>query len=217
MSGARTLNPRQFIYASSCSIYGDNPNLPLSEDEEPSPISFYASTKLSNEIYSRSATSLGVKCGIVGLRFFNVYGAWQDYQSGYAAVIPKWVNALTKKEQVYIDGDGTASRDFISVIDLSRIIYHLALSEEKDNSIINVCTGMKTSLNDLLNVLIERINAQLSICDCADPIYRPWGEGNVLHSCGDPTKLLSRLPQDFRFLSLKEGIGRMLAEEYSSD
>src|SRR5258707_3353965 len=108
---ARDANVNRFVYASSSAVYGDNPDLPKTEDRIGRPLSPYAATKAMNEIYGDVfARSYGFTS--IGLRYFNVFGPRQDPEGAYAAVIPKWIAALLKSEPVYINGDGETSRDF---------------------------------------------------------------------------------------------------------
>ena len=101
------------IYASSCAVYGDSFELPLKESQVPNPLSQYAVSKLVNEHYASCYSKLYPELKTVGLRFFNVFGPWQDADSGYAAVIPKWINLLLTGEKPVIYGDGGASRTFV--------------------------------------------------------------------------------------------------------
>src|SRR5690606_12643808 len=103
-----------FVYAASSSTYGDSPTLPKVEDHIGRPLSPYAVTKYVNELYA-DVFSRAYGIETVGLRYFNVFGARQDPQGAYAAVIPRWVKALLHGEEVVINGDGETSRDFCYV------------------------------------------------------------------------------------------------------
>jgi len=107
----RDAGVKRFVYAASSSTYGDHPGLPKVEDKIGSPLSPYAVTKLVNELYAQVfAKTYGFKT--IGLRYFNVFGQRQDPNGAYAAVIPKWVEAMITNKPVYINGDGETSRDF---------------------------------------------------------------------------------------------------------
>src|SRR6185437_8610207 len=95
----------QFVYASSCAVYGDNRQLPLSEDSTPSPQSPYAASKLENEIIAMGMHNVHAGMVCTGLRFFNVFGPWQSPTGGYAAVIPSWIDMLFRGERPVIFGD----------------------------------------------------------------------------------------------------------------
>ena len=108
---ARDAGVRRFVYATSSSVYGDHPALPKVEDTIGRPLSPYAVTKLVNELYA----DVFARCYAmqsIGLRYFNIFGARQDPDGAYAAVIPRWVRAMIVGEPVVINGDGETSRDF---------------------------------------------------------------------------------------------------------
>ncbi|NND67340.1 MAG: NAD-dependent epimerase/dehydratase family protein, partial [Halioglobus sp.] len=108
---ARDANVKRFVYAASSSTYGDHPGLPKVEDQIGRPLSPYAVTKYVNELYADVfARSYGLEC--VGLRYFNVFGPRQDPHGAYAAVIPRWIEALGAGVAPRINGDGETSRDF---------------------------------------------------------------------------------------------------------
>jgi UDP-N-acetylglucosamine 4-epimerase len=107
----RDAGVKRFVYAASSSTYGDHPGLPKVEDKIGNPLSPYAVTKLVNELYAQVfAKTYGFKT--IGLRYFNVFGQRQDPNGAYAAVIPKWVDAMITNKPVYINGDDETSRDF---------------------------------------------------------------------------------------------------------
>jgi len=111
---ARDAGVKRFVYAASSSTYGDHPALPKVEDCIGRPLSPYAVSKLVNELYAE----VFARCygfASIGLRYFNVFGARQDPEGAYAAVIPRWTRALLRGEQVTINGDGETSRDFCFV------------------------------------------------------------------------------------------------------
>jgi UDP-N-acetylglucosamine 4-epimerase len=108
---ARDARVERFVYAASSSTYGDHPGLPKVEEAIGRPLSPYAVTKYVNELYADVfARCYGMQC--LGLRYFNVFGARQDPEGAYAAVIPCWIRALLTNEPVLINGDGETSRDF---------------------------------------------------------------------------------------------------------
>ena len=120
-TGAREVVPmrtrdagvKRVVYASSCAVYGDSVDLPLDETRPLVPLSPYAATKAANEMYAASfVRSFGV--GVVGLRYFNVFGRRQDPNGAYAAVIPRWISSMSRGEPCLIFGDGSNSRDFTS-------------------------------------------------------------------------------------------------------
>ncbi len=114
LEAARQAGVRRFVYASSSSVYGDSEQLPKVEDELGRPLSPYAVTKLGDELY---ADVFGRLHGLetVGLRYFNVFGPRQDPEGAYAAVIPCWIAAMIRDDEVRIHGTGETSRDFCYV------------------------------------------------------------------------------------------------------
>ncbi len=117
---ARDAKVKSFTYAASSSTYGDHPGLPKVEDVIGKPLSPYAVTKYVNELYA----DVFARCygfNTIGLRYFNVFGPRQDPEGAYAAVVPKWTDALLAGETVYINGDGETSRDFCYIDNVVQI------------------------------------------------------------------------------------------------
>jgi UDP-N-acetylglucosamine 4-epimerase len=111
---ARDAHVKRFIYAASCATYGDHPAVSQVEEKIGSPLSPYAVTKYVNELYA-SVFGLCYALETIGLRYFNVFGPRQEPEGAYAAVIPKWIAAMIRKEVVFVNGDGETSRDFCYV------------------------------------------------------------------------------------------------------
>ena len=140
---------RASVYAASSSTYGDHEALPKVEDQIGKPLSPYAVTKLVNELYA-DVFARAYDVSSIGLRYFNVFGRRQDPDGAYAAVIPKWVQAMLRREAVYINGDGETSRDFCYIDNVVQANILAALAgEEARNQVYNVGVGDRTSLNDL--------------------------------------------------------------------
>jgi UDP-N-acetylglucosamine 4-epimerase len=209
-AGAKSL-----VYASSCSIYGDNDKLPLVESEEPRPMNPYAASKLANEAYAAGFRILAPNLSIVGLRFFNIFGAWQDANGSYAAVIPKWIGLLKDGKQPLLFGDGSASRDFCHVQNVCEAIWRSAMAGRSvSGKVFNVASGTATRLDELYALIVRLLREKFLTYDFPEPIYQPWRNGEILHSYGSPTRSADLL--DFRCeVALEEGLRRMLAEEYS--
>ncbi len=175
---------KRFVYASSSSVYGDHPDLPKKEDKIGKPLNPYAITKLINEIYAHNFSQVyGYKS--IGLRYFNVFGYRQDPNGAYAAVIPKWINASIKNEEIFINGDGKTSRDFCFVDNAVQINILSALTENHEalDQIYNVALDNQTSLIELYNLIRNNINTGLK-----DPIYKDFREGDIRHSRADISK-----------------------------
>lgn len=137
---------KKLIYASSSSVYGDAEGLPKVEDKIGKQLSPYSFTKRVNELMCEPAT-----IPTVGLRYFNVFGPRQRADSAYAAVIPRWINAMSTKAQVIIHGDGSAFRDFTYVDNVVQANILAMLTDLPERAeIFNVGTERWTLLNDLV-------------------------------------------------------------------
>lgn len=185
---AKDARVKSFTYAASSSTYGDHPGLPKVEDRIGKPLSPYAVTKYVNELYADVfARCYGFQT--IGLRYFNVFGARQDPNGAYAAVIPKWTAALIHAEPIYINGDGETSRDFCYVANAvqANLLAATTVDEDAKNQVYNVAVGDRTTLNQLFNLLRDGLNAKGVKAD-AQPIYRDFREGDVRHSQADVSK-----------------------------
>ncbi len=189
---ARDARVHGFVYAASSSTYGDHPGLPKVESEIGNPLSPYAVTKYVNELYSSVfARSYGFSS--VGLRYFNVFGKRQDPNGAYAAVIPKWIGAMIRDEDVVINGDGETSRDFCFVENAVQANILAALSQpEKASQVYNVAFNARTSLNQLFEHLREQLAKHGVQYDKA-PIYGDFRAGDVRHSQADIGKANEQL------------------------
>lgn len=184
---ARDAKVKSFVYAASSSTYGDHEALPKVEDRIGRPLSPYAVTKFVNELYADVfARSYGF--GSVGLRYFNVFGKRQDPNGAYAAVIPKWVAAMIRGEEVVINGDGETSRDFCFVENAVQANILAALAQSEGASeVYNVAFNARTSLNELFQHLAQTLDSQGITYD-KQPVYRDFRAGDVRHSQADISK-----------------------------
>ena len=186
---ARDAGVKRVVYASSSSVYGDEPNLPKVEDRLGNVLSPYAATKLITEIYAGAfAKSYGLET--IGLRYFNVFGARQDPEGAYAAVIPKWVAAMLRGDQVIINGDGETSRDFCYIDNVVQMNLLAATSqiEGATGTAYNVAVHHRTTLNQLFEKLRALLQARKPRLHIADPDYRDFRPGDVRHSLADISK-----------------------------
>ena len=202
---ARDAKVQSFTYAASSSTYGDHPALPKVEENIGNPLSPYAVTKYVNELYANVfARSYGFKA--VGLRYFNVFGPRQDPNGAYAAVIPKWTDALLKGEAVFINGDGETSRDFCFVANAvqANLLAASAPDQSKDE-VYNVAVGDRTTLNQLFAALRDALQND-GVSPVIQPNYRDFRAGDVRHSQADVGKaqrLLGYAPTH----RIQDGIG----------
>ena len=114
LTAAKDNGVKNFVYAASSSTYGDHPDLPKLEENIGKPLSPYAVTKYVNEVYSE-VYKRTFNFDTIGLRYFNVFGPRQNPKGAYAAVIPRWIDAMLRKDEIHINGDGETSRDFCHI------------------------------------------------------------------------------------------------------
>lgn len=186
LASARDANVQRFVYAASSSTYGDHPDLPKIEDRIGKPLSPYAVTKLVNELYADVfARSYGFKT--IGLRYFNIFGARQDPNGAYAAVVPKWVSAMIKGEPVSINGDGETSRDFCYVANAVQANLLAAMCSHPDatGEVYNIAVGVRTTLNDLFEAIRQGLEPNFPDLANFKPTYRDFRVGDVRHSLAD--------------------------------
>lgn len=151
---ARAAGATRFVYASSSSVYGPEPKLPRSESDLPNPISPYAVSKLAGENYcSAFWHSYGLET--VALRYFNVFGPRQSWDSPYAAAIPKFVRALSLGRRPTIFGDGEQSRDFTHVDNVVAANLLALEATAAPGNTYNIGAGEKTSVNSLVRMIGE--------------------------------------------------------------
>ena len=190
----------RFVYAASSSTYGDHPDLPKVEDKIGNPLSPYAVTKLVNELYADVfSRAYGFKT--IGLRYFNIFGKRQDPDGAYAAVIPKWVAALINNEDIFINGDGSTSRDFCYVDNAIQMNLLAATSDDEvsTNQVYNVALNDRTSLNQLCQMIEDRLDKRINGLEKKNPIYRDFRAGDVLHSQANIQKARELLGYDPKF------------------
>ncbi len=178
---ARDEQVKRFVYASSSSVYGDNPDLPKIEGKEGKVLSPYALTKKINEDYGRLFYEL-YDCPTIGLRYFNVFGKKQDPHSIYSAVIPIFLKKIINGEQPVINGDGTYSRDFTYIQNVIDANLKACLSKKESyGKSYNIAFGGQVTLNELYNELNSALNTWIA------PKYGPIRTGDIPHSNADIT------------------------------
>ena len=192
IDAAKNAAVKSFVYAASSSTYGDHPALPKVEDRIGKPLSPYAVTKYVNEIYADVyARCYGFRA--TGLRYFNVFGPRQNPAGAYAAVIPKWINAMIADEEIFINGDGTTSRDFCFVENVVQANLLAAMTViENQGEVYNVAVNGNTSLNGLVEQL-RSVCEQNGVNYTREITYRDFRDGDVKHSQADIGKVSSRL------------------------
>jgi len=172
---------KKFIFSSSASIYGDNQNIPLAETYVPDPISPYAITKLASEFYTKLYYE-NYDLKTVNLRYFNVYGPYQNPLSSYTGVISKFIHAAINNKPLTIYGDGNQVRDFIFISDISRINIMSALTNKCNGKTINVGCGEKTKIKTLAKKIIELTSSKSEIN------YKESRQGDIYNSLANVSK-----------------------------
>lgn len=182
MEAARQNNVKKFVYASSSSVYGDEPNLPKQEGREGNILSPYALTKRANEEYGKLYSKL-YRLDTYGLRYFNVFGKRQDPNGAYAAVIPKFLKQLLKNERPTINGDGKQSRDFTFIENVIEAnLKACKASSEFAGEAFNIAYGGREYLIDVYNSLCKALKKEIK------PIFGPDRKGDIKHSNADISK-----------------------------
>ena len=203
MEAARQNGVKKFVYASSSSVYGDEPNLPKTEGREGRLLSPYALTKAVDELYGRMYSDI-YGLDTYGLRYFNVFGKRQNPDGAYAAVIPKFIRQLMNDEVPTINGDGKQSRDFTYIENVIEAnLKACKAPHECAGEAFNVAYGGREFLIDIYYTLTEALGKNI------EPNFGPDRKGDIKHSNADITKaktLLGYSP-DYNFeRGLKEAI-----------
>jgi UDP-glucose 4-epimerase len=178
LDAAKDAGVRRIVYASSSSVYGDNPKLPKREDMLPNPLSPYAVSKLAGEKYCNVFSRLyGMET--VTLRYFNVFGPKQDPDSQYSAVIPKFIEAIKADKQPMIYGDGTQSRDFTYVANVVEANILAATKDIGSGLVMNCACHEQITLNELVIQINNLLGKNI------ETIYAKSREGDIKHSFAD--------------------------------
>lgn len=180
---ARDQKVKRFVYAASSSVYGDSRKLPKVENETGKPLSPYAVTKVINELYADVFAKV-YEMEIIGLRYFNVFGPRQSPEGPYAAVIPRFIQALLHNQSPGIFGDGEQTRDFTFVENAvqANIKALFVQNPEALNQVYNIALGEKISLNQLFHLIQKKTNSRLS------PQYLSERAGDIRDSLADISK-----------------------------
>lgn len=200
MIAAKDSKVKKIVFASSSSVYGTEKSLPKFEDKIGDPLSPYAVSKYTNELYAKVfGITYGMK--IIGLRYFNVFGPRQDPSGPYAAVIPIFIDKLKSQSPVYIDGDGEQTRDFTFVENAvqANVRAMLCENEEAFNQVYNIAYGENYSVNYLFNSIREALGS------AQDAIHRESRKGDVRNSLADISKAQALLGYKPLF-SFKDGL-----------
>ncbi len=202
LDAARRAGVRRLVYASSSSVYGDQPTSPKRETDLPAPISPYGAAKLAAEHYCRAFTSTyGFET--VSIRYFNVFGPRQDPNSPYSAVIPLFITAMLSGKRPVIYGDGRQSRDFTFVANVVHANLLAADAPDAAGRVLNAANGLSINLLELLDALNEFLGTEVK------PEHEPPRPGDIRESMADITQareLLGYEPQ----VDFHEGLRRSI-------
>ncbi len=192
---------KKFVYASSSSVYGENPSLPKKETDLTLPISPYAVSKLAAEQYCQIFTK-NYKLPTVSLRYFNVFGPRQPVNDGYSPVIPRFISCFLQNESPPVYGDGTQSRDFTYIENVVEANL-LAMEKEHVTGVFNVGMGENHTLLDIIDLLSSFLKKKIK------PSFLSSQKGDVKHTLASIALIQEKL--GYRsLLSFKEGLKRTL-------
>ncbi len=205
LEAARQNKVKKFVYASSSSVYGDEPNLPKKEGREGNLLSPYAVSKRADEEWAKQYTR-HYGLDTYGLRYFNVFGRRQDPDGAYAAVIPKFIKLLLNGEQPTINGDGKQSRDFTYIENVIEANLKACLaSHEAAGEAYNIAFGGREYLIDIYYGLTEALNLTDANGNRPEPKFGPDRAGDIKHSNADISKAKRLLGYDPEW-SFEKGI-----------
>lgn len=187
LEAARQNGVKKFVYASSSSVYGDEPNLPKKEGREGNLLSPYALTKRCDEEWAKQYTK-HYGLDTYGLRYFNVFGRRQDPDGAYAAVIPKFIKQLLNGERPVINGDGRQSRDFTYIENVIEANLKACLApSEYAGEAFNIAYGGREYLIDMYYGLTKALNVE------TEPVFGPERPGDIRHSNADISRARAEL------------------------
>ena len=204
MEAARRNGVKKFVYASSSSVYGDEPVLPKKEGREGNLLSPYALTKRCDEEWAKQYTR-HYGLDTYGLRYFNVFGRRQDPDGAYAAVIPKFIKLLLAGQTPTINGDGRQSRDFTYIENVIEANLKACLApHEAAGQAYNIAYGGREYLIDIYYSLTEALGVNI------EPNFGPDRAGDIKHSNADIGKAKQMLGYDPDW-SFQRGIAEAIA------
>jgi UDP-N-acetylglucosamine 4-epimerase len=182
------------VYASSSSVYGDHPGLPKYEDKIGKPLSPYAATKRSDEIYAQVFQDVyGLQ--LIGLRYFNVFGRRQDPDGQYAAVIPRWVMSLADGKPCVMFGDGSNSRDFCYIDNVvqANLLAGTAADASVTGTVYNCGCNGRTDLKQLFTMIRDNLAKLVPAVAHAEPVFEGPRSGDIAHSQAAIDKIIGAL------------------------
>lgn len=198
----------KFVFASSCAVYGEPRYLPVDERHPTVPISPYAESKLAGERYCLGFHERKLVCSVV-LRFFNVYGPRQGFND-YSGVITRFIERCRQKLPLIVYGDGSQTRDFVSVYDVVDAVLASAEKHEAEGEVFNVGSGKPTSISQLAKTILDLGRVDIGIS------YEALRAGDIKNSYADISKAQRLLGYTPRF-GLRDGLRALLDEKSVAD
>jgi len=202
LMAARDAKIKRFVYAASSSAYGDSPTLPKVETMPSSPLSPYAAAKLFGEYYC-SVFSKVFGLETISLRYFNVFGPYQNPKSQYAAAIPAFVTSILNNQSPTIYGDGEQSRDFTYVDNVVHASLLAARAAHTSGEAINIACGERITLNEVVRLINQFLGKSVK------PVYAPVRAGDVKHSMASIEKAKTLIGYE-PVISFSEGLNRAI-------
>lgn len=178
MEAARDASISRVVLISSGAVYGDQELIPFKETSQPKPSSPYAVSKLASEYYIRT---IGALSGIeaVCLRVFNAYGPGQRIPASHPPIIPNFLKQAIKNGTLVIHGDGKQTRDYVYIDDVVNAMVSAAIAADVDQQVINVGSGIETSVRELARLVVEVTNKK------PEEVYNPRVSGGVSRMCAN--------------------------------
>ena len=203
LNAARNADIKRFVYFSSAAVYGDTVHLPVDENHPQDPMSPYGVSKLSGEKYALAFNKV-YGLPTTAIRPFNVYSPRQDPSNPYSGVISKFIDNVSKGQPPVIFGDGTATRDFVSVHDVVDMVMLMLEKDEAVGKVFNCGTGKPTRIDELAQIVIDLYGN-----DRLKPELQPERPGDIKDSYADISlakKVLGYEPK----VSLKDGLQEII-------
>ena len=212
MQLARDAGVKAFVYASSASVYGDTGDMAAHEEMKPNPSSPYAISKLAGEHYVLHLDD-PMSMRTVALRYFNVIGDGQNEHSVYGGVVPIFFDRLAQGKNLKLYGDGTHTRDYTHVNDVSRITVDALFDTRAYGEVFNVGRGEEVSVKDLAQMMLNLHGVEES---AGKVVYeKPRAHDNVSRRCCDMSKARDQLGSMCE-ISLEQGLAMMHASRYGN-
>ncbi len=205
LEAMRDVGVRRIVFASSGAVYGDQQEQPLKEDAQLAPQSPYAVSKLAAEYYVRTVGSL-FNIEAAALRIFNAYGPNQSLPASHPPVVPNWLRQAVKGGSLVMHGDGSQTRDFVYINDVTRALIAAATSSDIDGAVINVGSGVETSIAELAEQIMDLTNSG------ADLLKTPNNDPGVSRMCADQTLAMKKLNYTPK-TSLKDGLEKTIEQD----